>query len=588
MPMNQLVLTLTNMTTMRFDQLGVRVDGFKERMKALEEQGLDTNAAFKEAFLQQAEQQLTTVGEAADSTSGSYMRLEAAIKNASDALKMTAAVSLEPAIKSSLDWKEALDANLEAYTRMTGEVILSRAQYNMHRDEIKGAVRAYEEWKGSIDDASASFDAFLRIAPKKIKVPIGKDLDNFKKSVSDLADLMNTDLSDATSNYQSKLADLNEQLEQTRKPADRAAIIAQIDAETAAYEAQSKMIGYNILQKQLDAQVSAGVISGQTAVDFLNTYAQASGLVDENQSKMLSTAENLISLMKNGTLTADQATSSFLTQIGVIAGFPAATAPADAAVGDLADTVDTLRKNAGEAAENADGLKGKITALDGVTATATINIIVNGSVPNIRQNPSYNPNQPGHGFGSLASGGMLGKEWSIVGDAPGGAWTPYTEIITPTGYVLDSRTSKRLKDAGVLGDAQAFMTGGTYDPGYYTPPTRHVSGHSGGDIVRGGRRISRRDAGAGGPGTVTTTGGGGESTVPVSALTATVSQEVDRMGGAMKNASVANVVAVRQQTNQQVMSNQTMTETMNGIRGDLRRYNETIKDGIREAIQGVI
>jgi hypothetical protein len=44
---NQLTLTLTNMTTMRFDALGVRVDGFKERLQDLKDQGLDTDSAFK-------------------------------------------------------------------------------------------------------------------------------------------------------------------------------------------------------------------------------------------------------------------------------------------------------------------------------------------------------------------------------------------------------------------------------------------------------------------------------------------------------------------------------------------------------------
>ena len=47
MNMNQLVLTLTNQTTMRFDALGVSVDGFQEKVKALEAAGLSANDAFK-------------------------------------------------------------------------------------------------------------------------------------------------------------------------------------------------------------------------------------------------------------------------------------------------------------------------------------------------------------------------------------------------------------------------------------------------------------------------------------------------------------------------------------------------------------
>jgi hypothetical protein len=78
MDMNQLVLTLTNQTTMRFDALGVAVDGFDEKVKALKDSGMDANEAFTEAFLQQAEEQIAKVGSVTDESIGSFMRLEAA------------------------------------------------------------------------------------------------------------------------------------------------------------------------------------------------------------------------------------------------------------------------------------------------------------------------------------------------------------------------------------------------------------------------------------------------------------------------------------------------------------------------------
>ena len=100
MNMNQLVLTLANQTTMRFDQLGVAVEGFDARLQALKATGMDTNAAFKEAFLQQAEAQIGKVGNAADSTAGSFMKLEASIKNLGDNSKKDLANFVEPAIQS--------------------------------------------------------------------------------------------------------------------------------------------------------------------------------------------------------------------------------------------------------------------------------------------------------------------------------------------------------------------------------------------------------------------------------------------------------------------------------------------------------
>lgn len=98
MDMNQLVLTLANQTTMRFDQLGVSVDGFEEKVKSLKAAGMSASDAFKEAFLQQAEEQLLKVGNAADASVGDFMKLESAVKNLGDAFKSDFAQSIEGVI----------------------------------------------------------------------------------------------------------------------------------------------------------------------------------------------------------------------------------------------------------------------------------------------------------------------------------------------------------------------------------------------------------------------------------------------------------------------------------------------------------
>ena len=99
MNMNQLVLTLTNQTTMRFDALGVSVAGFDEKVKALEESGLSAQDAFSEAFLQQAEEQIRKVGSVADSSVGSFKLMEAGIKNLADAAKANLLDVVAPAIE---------------------------------------------------------------------------------------------------------------------------------------------------------------------------------------------------------------------------------------------------------------------------------------------------------------------------------------------------------------------------------------------------------------------------------------------------------------------------------------------------------
>jgi hypothetical protein len=87
MDMNQLTLTLTNQTTHRFDALGVSVDGFKERVDELKKSGMNANDAFNEAFLRQAEEQIEKVGDVADSSMSSFMKLETEFSNLADTSK---------------------------------------------------------------------------------------------------------------------------------------------------------------------------------------------------------------------------------------------------------------------------------------------------------------------------------------------------------------------------------------------------------------------------------------------------------------------------------------------------------------------
>ena len=82
MDMNQLVLTLTNQTTMRFDSLGVQVDGFAEKVAGLEAAGMSADEAFKWAFIEQAESQIKLVGDKADTTAGQLDMLKNAALDA--------------------------------------------------------------------------------------------------------------------------------------------------------------------------------------------------------------------------------------------------------------------------------------------------------------------------------------------------------------------------------------------------------------------------------------------------------------------------------------------------------------------------
>ena len=57
-----------------------------------------------------------------------------------------------------------------------------------------------------------------------------------------------------------------------------------------------------------------------------------------------------------------------------------------------------------------------------------------------------------------AGGGPLAN-YAIVGDAPGGGWTPYTEVIAG-GYVYNNRQASEMKRRGMLSNTRSYATGG--------------------------------------------------------------------------------------------------------------------------------
>ena len=113
MNMNQLVLTLTNQTTMRFDALGVSVDGFKEKVKGLEDAGMSANDAFKEAFLQQAEDQIARVGSIAETSAGKLKMMESAFSNLGDAIKLQLATTFAGLAPIMTEIGDSITKNIE-------------------------------------------------------------------------------------------------------------------------------------------------------------------------------------------------------------------------------------------------------------------------------------------------------------------------------------------------------------------------------------------------------------------------------------------------------------------------------------------
>jgi len=140
MNMNQLVLTLTNQTMMRFDALGVATDGFKEKVKALTDTGMNANDAFNEAFLQQAEEQIEKVGSIADGSAASFLRMEAAVKNLANKIKGW----FVPGLKAAADG---------LYYVLTYTKQVDKA-FQEHKDNVAKSAKNYDEYATEVLRAS--------------------------------------------------------------------------------------------------------------------------------------------------------------------------------------------------------------------------------------------------------------------------------------------------------------------------------------------------------------------------------------------------------------------------------------------------
>ena len=156
MDMNQLVLTLTNQTTMRFDALGVSVDGFDAKVKELKATGMDANEAFKEAFLQQAEAQLERVGNAADENIGAFKRLEAQMKNNRDTAKELSAQALAPLVGYFADSTEKINENKEILRQLNEELYKEYSAHKVLTPEMQALITEYKNSQTAADDFTNS------------------------------------------------------------------------------------------------------------------------------------------------------------------------------------------------------------------------------------------------------------------------------------------------------------------------------------------------------------------------------------------------------------------------------------------------
>jgi hypothetical protein len=93
MDTGELTLALANQSKRRLDQLGLSLSKFNEIEAKLKDRGMNKQDAFKEAFIQTAEQTVATTGNMADTKLGDFMRLEASWANYKNQMALNMASS---------------------------------------------------------------------------------------------------------------------------------------------------------------------------------------------------------------------------------------------------------------------------------------------------------------------------------------------------------------------------------------------------------------------------------------------------------------------------------------------------------------
>lgn len=308
MNMNQLVLTLTNKTTMRFDALGVSTDGFKEKMKELEEQGYDTDAAFKEAFLQQAEMQLERVGEAADTTMGSFMRLEAQMKNSSDTAKRMAAEAWAPMIDTLADSMEVFNRNLDILQKIDPELSKQYFQYKRLTPEMQSLVAQYERGRAmteyytrALGDNTNAMDENSVMTEEAAKAA-----SDFYESVLKGAESLYGKQNDYKLELEDTIAKYGESSEEVQKLKDEhSAAMGQMQYDLLL----TKLSVDGLTDAEFQMAVAAGVSFGvfdQEAANAQMAQMELTNAVAEGKLSVEDYAAGIKAAMEDGIVTADE------------------------------------------------------------------------------------------------------------------------------------------------------------------------------------------------------------------------------------------------------------------------------------------
>lgn len=417
-------------------------------------------------------------------------RYRLAIDNAKDSIEGFKVAAVVGFLDVADKQQKAVDI-MKSYGYSTQEIngVLQR-----HAGKIDDIIRGYDATTTGLQKAANAEDDFTGKLYQATAAVVDaeqaqKDLD---ASMTKLGAYMQTDLTDAQKSYTEQIAQYNEELKKAHGEEQKSNIKAKIDEATEAYKKETAQMMFATQQALLLQAAQSWSLTPEQMKELpsiLNETASAYGLIDENEKHVIDSTNSLIGQWEAGVITTDQLTRMLEANTTSMQKTGRATdelAQKDKNLEGRAEDskIALMDMNSAQSALGSGIRKDALPAASGlvsqlnrmpVSGTAwsyTFNINVNGKVPSL-SNIKYNDSETHTVVGENRywTGGQLGDGWTVVGDAPGGSWTPYTEVISPSGYVYNARQAQRLKQMGLLGGAQAMFAGseGPGDPGVHSP-----------------------------------------------------------------------------------------------------------------------
>lgn len=541
--MNQLVLTLTNMTTMRFDALGLQVVGFDEKVKALEETGLSAADAFKEAFLQQAEEQLTRVGSVAGTAAGQFQAFEANMKNVADQIKV--------------DLLDAFEGTLTAINKIISDNKKAETSFDGIISRLDKSKLSYKDYNEKVIEAAVTTG---RLSERQAELILsgraqGVEMQNIvtKLGLMTEREYLETKARENSNTMWGLYAEylkkadaaMLEVIPTEEELAAEAAKVAQnVDAAASAYNNLASA-------SQQDFTTNFGDILGtqkfaETGGDVIPRVQEqlelVTGYLHDNGMEGSAAWEDI----KKQTELATVAAAKYTVEMG--------EATRREAGAKLAEELDI---GLGEALQKLDDIQSGVETLNGIEAYMTVYVtyVSSGIIPGAGQGGAL-PAEKLDKYKDtekFASGGFLGSsKIAKVGEEG------YEYIID--GYVFTHAESQRL-DKLIRGNARGYLIGGELEGDYIHPLT--------------GATIHPQLPGGGTMTTKTT------SAPPAPSAENIAVTEVQKVADQMDLAVGSQALAIQSISNKTANSFQQSTNQITSLLEDLLAKMPSIEDHIR-------